>query len=122
MTSHLFETPPPAESWPERLGPGAVLLHGFALPEAPALIAEVARIAASAPFRQMITPSGHRMSVAMTNCGALGGGCRIGPVTAMRLWTPRPVNPGHRYPIAFYGWPRTQRPRPGLPAFSRMPV
>ena len=72
MTSHLFETPPPAESWPERLGPGAVLLHGFALPEAPALIAEVAHIAASAPFRQVITPSGHRMSVAMTNCGARG--------------------------------------------------
>jgi DNA oxidative demethylase len=68
----LFETPHPAESRLERLGPGAVLLHGFALAEAPALIAEVARLAESAPFRHMITPSGHRMSVAMTNCGALG--------------------------------------------------
>ena len=72
MTSPLFETPHPVEPWPERLGPGAVLHHGFALAEAPALIDEVARIAESAPFRQMITPSGHRMAVAMTNCGTLG--------------------------------------------------
>jgi len=97
MTSPLFETPPPAESWPERLGPGAVLLHGFALPEAPALIAEVARIAASAPFRQMITPSGHRMSVAMTHCGALGwvsdqAGYRYAPLDPEtgQPWPPMP--------------------------------
>lgn len=72
MTNPPFETLPPAESWLERLGPGAVLLHDFALTEAPALIDELARIAESAPFRHMLTPSGHRMSVAMTNCGALG--------------------------------------------------
>ena len=72
MTSTLFETPPPVDPWSERLGPGTMWLHGFARAEAPALITEVARIAASAPFRQMITPSGHRMSVAMTNGGALG--------------------------------------------------
>jgi alkylated DNA repair protein (DNA oxidative demethylase) len=72
MTGALFEPTDPVESWPERLGPGTVLLHGFALAAAPALMDELARIAASAPFRHMITPSGHRMSVAMTNCGALG--------------------------------------------------
>jgi alkylated DNA repair protein (DNA oxidative demethylase) len=72
MTGALFEPTDPVESWPERLGPGTVLLHGFALAAAPALLDELARIAASAPFRHMITPSGHRMSVAMTNCGALG--------------------------------------------------
>jgi alkylated DNA repair protein (DNA oxidative demethylase) len=72
MTSHLFETTPSGEPWPERLGPGAMLLHGFAVAAAPALLDVLARIAESAPFRHMITPSGHRMSVAMTNCGALG--------------------------------------------------
>ena len=72
MTRPLFETTHPGEPWPERLGPGAVLLHGFTLTEAPALIDELARIAESAPFRHMITPSGHRMTVAMTNCGARG--------------------------------------------------
>jgi alkylated DNA repair protein (DNA oxidative demethylase) len=72
MTRPLFETTPSGEPWPERLGPGTVLLHGFALTEAPALMDEWARIAEWAPFRHMITPSGHCMSVAMTNGGALG--------------------------------------------------
>jgi alkylated DNA repair protein (DNA oxidative demethylase) len=72
MTRPLFETPHPAEPWPERLGPGAVRLHGFATAATPALLDALARIAESAPFRPMITPSGHRMSVAMTNCGARG--------------------------------------------------
>ena len=72
MTGNLLETTHPAESWPEVLGPGTTLLHGFTLAAAPALMDELARIAASAPFRHMVTPSGHRMAVAMTNCGALG--------------------------------------------------
>jgi alkylated DNA repair protein (DNA oxidative demethylase) len=72
MTGGLFEPTPPVAPWPERLGPGTVLLRGFALTEAPALIAEVARIIEQAPWRHMLTPSGHRMSVAMTNGGALG--------------------------------------------------
>jgi DNA oxidative demethylase len=57
---------------PTPLEPGAVLLHGFAAPEQEALTAAVARIAARAPFRHMLTPGGFRMSVAMTNCGAAG--------------------------------------------------
>jgi len=54
------------------LGAGAVLLSGFALPGAAALLAEVRRVAAMAPFRHMATPGGFRMSVAMTNCGSAG--------------------------------------------------
>jgi DNA oxidative demethylase len=54
------------------LGPGAVLLRGFALAGAGRLLSDVAGVAAAAPFRTMITPGGLRMSVAMTNCGALG--------------------------------------------------
>jgi alkylated DNA repair protein (DNA oxidative demethylase) len=47
------------------------LLPGFA--RAPGALLEcVAQIAARAPFRHLTTPGGHRMSVAMTNCGALG--------------------------------------------------
>ncbi|MBL8238886.1 MAG: DNA oxidative demethylase AlkB [Bryobacterales bacterium] len=45
------------------------LLRGFA---GDALVDDVARTAASAPFRHMVTPGGFRMSVAMTNCGPLG--------------------------------------------------
>jgi DNA oxidative demethylase len=53
-------------------GTGVALLEAFALPSAATLVAEVRRIAAAAPFRQMVTPGGFRMSVAMTNCGAAG--------------------------------------------------
>jgi DNA oxidative demethylase len=56
----------------QRLEEGAVLLRGFAAPEAPALLKEVARIAQAAPFRRLVTPGGYTMSVAMTNCGRVG--------------------------------------------------
>ena len=56
----------------EWLGERAVLLRGFARDQAAILVAAVAEIAAAAPFRNMITPGGFRMSVAMTNCGRAG--------------------------------------------------
>jgi len=55
-----------------QLAPGATSLGGFALWfEAPCLTA-LQRVVEAAPFRHMVTPGGHRMSVAMTNCGAVG--------------------------------------------------
>jgi alkylated DNA repair protein (DNA oxidative demethylase) len=48
------------------------ILRGFACAEDKALLESVAQVAAQAPFRHLTTPGGHRMSVAMTNCGALG--------------------------------------------------
>ncbi|HEY1413294.1 MAG TPA: alpha-ketoglutarate-dependent dioxygenase AlkB, partial [Rhodopila sp.] len=54
------------------LSEGAVLLRGFALAEDAALLAGLEAVATEAPFRHMVTPGGFTMSVAMTNCGALG--------------------------------------------------
>jgi len=48
------------------------VLRGFAISEEKAFLEGVAEIAARAPFRHLVTPGGYRMSVAMTNCGALG--------------------------------------------------
>ncbi len=56
----------------EPLGAEAALLRGFALPFADRLLAGVAAVVAVAPFRNLVTPGGHTMSVAMTNCGELG--------------------------------------------------
>jgi alkylated DNA repair protein (DNA oxidative demethylase) len=56
----------------ETIVPGATLLRGFASDEAPALVRAIEHIAAASPFRNMETPGGFRMSVAMTNCGAAG--------------------------------------------------
>jgi alkylated DNA repair protein (DNA oxidative demethylase) len=54
------------------LGPGAVLLRGFALPQVTTLLTALPRVIEQAPFRHMVTPGGFRMSVAMTNCGSQG--------------------------------------------------
>jgi alkylated DNA repair protein (DNA oxidative demethylase) len=86
----------PAES-NESLGERATVLRGFARHQAAVLVAAVAEIAASAPFRNMITPGGFRMSVAMTNCGRAGWvtdrkGYRyelVDPMTGC-LWPPMP--------------------------------
>jgi alkylated DNA repair protein (DNA oxidative demethylase) len=68
MIGDLFE----AEARDVPLAPGAMLLGGFARRfESPCLRA-LRRIVEDAPFRHMVTPGGHRMSVAMTSCGAAG--------------------------------------------------
>jgi DNA oxidative demethylase len=54
------------------LGAGAILLRGFAKADEQALLADLATVVAAAPLRHMTTPGGFRMSVEMTNCGALG--------------------------------------------------
>ncbi len=54
------------------LAPGAALLRGFALDAAADLLAAMDQVLAWAPLRHMETPGGFRMSVAMSNCGALG--------------------------------------------------
>jgi alkylated DNA repair protein (DNA oxidative demethylase) len=51
---------------------GAVLLRGSLRPIEAEVIAAIGAIVAQAPFRHMVTPGGHTMSVAMTNCGNAG--------------------------------------------------
>jgi alkylated DNA repair protein (DNA oxidative demethylase) len=72
MTPDLFDPDGAAGAREERLGPGAVVLRGFARPEEAALLAALQEVVAQAPFRHMVTPGGFRMSVALTNCGTLG--------------------------------------------------
>jgi alkylated DNA repair protein (DNA oxidative demethylase) len=79
------------------LAPGAVLLRGFTQPQEAALVAALRRVARRAPFRHMVTPGGHRMSVAMTSCGATGwitdrAGYRYDPrdPASGRRWPPMP--------------------------------
>ncbi len=56
----------------EELAPGACILRGFALPHVADLLSALQTIVAQAPFRHLVTPGGFTMSVAMTNCGAVG--------------------------------------------------
>ena len=68
----LFDEIEPNRQWREVLCPGALVLRGFAVAKERALFDGLAAIIEQAPFRNMVTPGGLRMSVAMTNCGALG--------------------------------------------------
>jgi alkylated DNA repair protein (DNA oxidative demethylase) len=56
----------------EELRPSALLLRGYALAREAAILGAVRAVESAAAFRHMTTPGGLRMSVAMTNCGALG--------------------------------------------------
>lgn len=98
MTPSLFEeTPTPYEA-PELIAPGAVLLRGFACDQAEVLVQAAEQVIAAAPLRHLVTPGGRAMSVAMSNCGALG-------------WTSS--RSGYRYsstdPLSGQPWP----PMPG---------
>lgn len=55
-----------------QIASGAVLLEGYALDDAADIIAAIKQVKVVSPFRRMCTPNGHHMSVAMTNCGAVG--------------------------------------------------
>jgi len=58
--------------WQEPLAEGAVILRRRARARSEELMTLVEQVAAENPFRHRITPGGHRMSVAMTNCGDSG--------------------------------------------------
>jgi alkylated DNA repair protein (DNA oxidative demethylase) len=80
-----------------------ILLRGFCEPAV--LMPVVERVVAASPLRHMVTPGGHAMSVAMTNCGALG-------------WVSD--RSGYRYDRVD---PLTGAPWPALPPeFSRLAV
>ncbi|WP_159009933.1 DNA oxidative demethylase AlkB [Bradyrhizobium sp. S69] len=72
MSTDLFDGLPDLRPSREAIAEGAVLLRGFAKPVEDELITALREIVAQASFRHMLTPGGHQMSVAMTNCGDAG--------------------------------------------------
>src|SRR5216117_3827015 len=97
VTRDLLSGLPESGACVKTLAAGAVLMKGFAATEAPALLKGLERILAQAPFRHMVTPSGHKMSAAMTNCGTAGwitdrSGYRYDPTdpVTQRPWPPMP--------------------------------
>ena len=101
MTADLFANLSNEQASQEEMAEGAVLLHGFVGAAEAELIAELRNIVAQAPFRRMVTPGGHQMSVAMTNCGSAGWVTDHG---------------GYRYSTDD---PETGRPWPAMPLLLR---
>ena len=100
-TPSLFDEP--ERDLVQAIGPRACVLRGFALPWADELWDSLTAIQQAAPFRHMVTPGGFSMSVALTNCGALG-------------WTSD--GRGYRYSLID---PVSGRPWPAMPkGFARL--
>jgi alkylated DNA repair protein (DNA oxidative demethylase) len=72
MGTPLFDNEMPPALPKEVLGPGTAVLAGFALDREDELLVSLKLVLEQSPFRNMITPGGFRMSVAMSNCGPLG--------------------------------------------------
>lgn len=70
MTFDLFDPQPLGLR--ESIGAQAFVLRRFALPCGDELLPAIATLTDTAPFRNMVTPGGFTMSVAMTNCGRYG--------------------------------------------------
>lgn len=109
----------PADPAPQRecLCDGAVLLRGFALTDAGALLDAFAGVIVQAPLRHMVTPGGFRMSVGMTNCGAFGWisdrrGYRYGGID------PQTGNPWPSMPPVFSKLAMTAAAQAGYPNFA----
>jgi alkylated DNA repair protein (DNA oxidative demethylase) len=110
----MFDSPPPAR---EPLEDGAVLLRGFASADADTLVAEIARIAETAPFRHLVVPGGHTMSVGMTNCGRVGwvsdrSGYRYDPLD------PDTGKPWPAMPAAFFDLAARAAEEAGFPGYD----
>lgn len=100
MTQDLFADEPP-EPFQEVITRDAVVLRHFALADEGALLEAIASVTGQAPFRQMQTPGGHFMSVAMSCCGDWG-------------WVTD--RSGYRYQADD---PQTGQPWPPMPAVFR---
>jgi len=67
----LFDEPvqPPRH---QQLAEQTWVLRGFALPWLEQILPALRAVLKAAPFRRMVTPGGHTMSVALSNCGHWG--------------------------------------------------
>ncbi len=72
MMDDLFAALETSEPARQDLADGAVLLRRRAVPCESDLLEGVRLVSSQSPFRNMVTPGGFSMSVAMTNCGDAG--------------------------------------------------
>lgn len=91
---NLFDNLADTDQRQEALATGATILRRFAVANERTILSALDEVAVQAPFRHMMTPGNHRMSVAMTNCGSVG-------------WVSD--NRGYRYdaidPVSSLPWP-----------------
>jgi len=72
MSAELFGLEHDNQRWHEPICEGAVILRRWALDCESTLADAIDTVAAQSPFRHLVTPGGHQMSVATTSCGRHG--------------------------------------------------
>lgn len=72
MTFNLFDDADLHAPAHASMGTQACVLRRFAAPFMPLLLPALHDVLQAAPLRHLVTPGGHTMSVASTNCGTLG--------------------------------------------------
>ena len=107
---------PEASPTIEPLAEGVTLLRAFCRDEGSSLLDSITAITNVSPFRRMVVPSGHTMSVAMTNCGDLGW---ITDLTGYRYTTKDPVtnNPWPPMPASLPSLAQRAANTSGFPGF-----
>ena len=112
MNQELFDQPAELP-----LAPGAWLLRGHALAFEQALLDAAAAVVEQAAWRRMLTPGGQAMSVAMTNCGALGW---VSDATGYRYQARDPLGdrPWPALPAVFTQIARTAAAQAGFADFQ----
>lgn len=116
MTFNLFddaELHAPADA---AMGTQACVLRQFATPFMPLLVPALHDVLQAAPLRHLVTPGGHTMSVASTNCGTLGW---ITDRRGYRYVAHDPVSgaPWPALPAVFLALARDAAARAGFPDF-----
>ena len=71
-TFDLFAEDTPQAPSREQIGPESFVFRGFALPVIKRLLPALESVLTQAPFRNMVTPGGYTMSVALSSCGEFG--------------------------------------------------
>lgn len=71
-TLDLFADDSPQPPATEQIGPRSFVFRGFALPLLDRLLPALEAVLRRAPFRNMVTPGGYTMSVALSSCGQFG--------------------------------------------------
>jgi alkylated DNA repair protein (DNA oxidative demethylase) len=72
VTLDLFADDAPQLTATEQIGPQSFVFRGLALPLIDRLLPALEAVLTRAPFRNMITPGGYTMSVALSSCGQFG--------------------------------------------------
>jgi alkylated DNA repair protein (DNA oxidative demethylase) len=112
----LFSASNNNENWLEPICKDAVVLRQFALKDAEALLLAAKQVIRQAPFRQMQTPGGRTISVALTACGEYGW---VSDQYGYRYSKTDPLTntPWPAAPSIFYEFARKVADKAGFPDF-----